>query len=114
MSVRKFCRKCLFPLLLVLLTILAVYPFCVENGRCDYRMLWIIAGIPFGIHRIHIWMVPRGFDIGGTVGVLVLNLLLGGIIGGAVLAVQICVSAAYLVKGMAMGIYFIVNRCRTK
>ena len=56
------------------------YPVCMDNGVCDYLKLWILTGIPFGVHRMFVWVIPKGFDIGGTIGVLVVNLLAGGVI----------------------------------
>ena len=41
------------------------YPLCVENGQCDYLKLWMFMGIPFGVHRMFLWIIPKGFDIGG-------------------------------------------------
>ena len=30
-------------------------------------------GIPFGIGKMCVWMVPRGFDLGGTLAVWIMN-----------------------------------------
>ena len=81
-------------------------PLCMENGECDYLSLWWFMGIPFGIHRMFFWIIPKGHDIGSTVGILFLNVLVGGVIGGTVLAWRLLAAAAYLVKTMAA----IVNR----
>lgn len=63
--------------------------------------LWWFMGIPFGIHRMFFWIIPKGYDIGGTVGILFLNVLVGGVIGGTVLAWKLLAAAAYLVKVVA-------------
>lgn len=81
-------------------------PLCMENGECDYLSLWWFMGIPFWIHRMFFWIIPKGHDIGSTVGILFLNVLVGGVIGGTVLAWRLLAAAAYLVKTMAA----IVNR----
>ena len=86
-----------------------LYPLCVENGQCDYLKLWIFMGIPFGIHRMFLWIIPKGFDIGGTVGMFVFNLLAGGVIGGFVLAWRLLMAACYLVKTVIAGISKIVR-----
>ena len=46
-------------------------------------------GIPFGIGKMCVWMVPRGFDLGGTLAVWTMNLLIGGLIGSIVLLAMI-------------------------
>lgn len=61
------------------------YPFCVEAGTCDYLKLWILVGIPFGIRKMQIWIVPRNRDVGSTIAMLVFQMLIGGMIGGVVL-----------------------------
>jgi len=35
-------------------------PLCMENGECDYLSLWWFMGIPFGIHRMFFWVIPKG------------------------------------------------------
>ena len=54
-------------------------------------LFWVIAGIvlfltivgiPFGMHRMMAIVLPRGYDLGGTIGFFVLGLLISGIVGG--------------------------------
>ncbi len=55
----------------------------------NYLLMWICIGIPFGIHRMCLWLVPTKFDLAGTVGIIFLNVLVGGIIGGFALVYQV-------------------------
>lgn len=41
----------------------------------------MVVGMPFGIHRMCIWLLPKNFDIGGTVGVWAMNIIVGCLIG---------------------------------
>lgn len=91
-----FLKKAVFPLMTVALSVTLFYPLCVENGTCDYLKLWILAGIPFGVQRMFIWVIPKGFDLGGTVGMLVFNLLVGGVIGGFALIWNVIRAEFYL------------------
>ena len=91
-----FLKKVFFPLMAAALSVALFYPLCVENGTCDYRKLWILAGIPFGVHRMFVWVVPKGFDLGGTVGMLVFNFLVGGVIGGFALVWNVIRAGFYL------------------
>ena len=84
-----------------------VYLFCVENGVCDYRKLWIVSGIPFGIQKMYFWMIPKGFDIGGTVGMFAFNLLIGGMIGSVVLTWRLLMVGTYL-----LSVYISTNNLR--
>lgn len=88
--------KVVFPLMAALISVALFYPLCVENGACDYLKLWMLAGIPFGVHRMFVWVIPKGFDLGGTIGMLVFNLLVGGVIGGFVLVWNVIRAGFYL------------------
>ena len=45
-----------------------------------------------------LWIVPRGFGISGTVGVFAINVVIGGLIGGAVLVAKIIQLLANCIK----------------
>ena len=66
----------------------------------DFFRLWIIAGMPFGIRRMCIWLIPGNFGIAGSIGVLALNCIIGGLIGGVVLVAKIIGIAAEAVRIM--------------
>ena len=59
------------------------------GGKPDYILMLLLIGIPFGIHRMFIWFIPKGYDLGGTVGIIVFNVLVGGITGVFVLTWKI-------------------------
>lgn len=46
--------------------------------------MWLLIGFPFGIYKIHLWLIPKNLDIGGTVGVWTMNIIIGCIMGGFV------------------------------
>ena len=62
--------------------------------------LWWFMGIPFGIYRMFFWIIPKGYDVGSTVGILFINVLVGGMIGGIVLVWRLLAAAVYLVKAV--------------
>lgn len=98
MKVKELVKQVIFPIVAVVILIVLFYPLCLDNGECDYLKLWILVGIPFGVHRMFFWLIPKGFDIGGTVGLLVFNLLIGGVIGSVVLIWHLFKAAFYLIK----------------
>ena len=104
MRTRGFLRKVVFPVGAVIFLATLFYPLCVENGVCDYLKLWVLMGISFGVHRMFVWVIPKGLDLGGTVGILVINLLVGGVIGGMILAWRLVMAAVYLVRYVYTGI----------
>ena len=44
------------------------------------------------------WLVPSGFGIAGTVGVVALNFIIGGLIGGVVAVYRLVYAVFYTVK----------------
>ncbi len=57
----------------------------VKNGELDYLWLWILCGLPFGIWRLRLWIIPGGGSMGGGIALFALNFILAGIIGSFVL-----------------------------
>ena len=51
--------------------------------------------MPFGIDKMFT-LIPIGFGISGTVGVVALNIVLGGLIGGVILIYRLAVAAWHL------------------
>ena len=105
----EFFRKVIAPVGAAAILAALFYPLCVENGQCDYLKLWIFMGIPFGVHKMFLWIIPKGFDIGGTVGMFVFNLLIGGVIGGFVLVWRLLMAVCYLAKMAVTGISRLVS-----
>ena len=52
-------------------------------------------GVPFCIGKMFT-LIPIGFGISGTVGVIALDIVLGGLIGGVILIYRLAVAAWYL------------------
>ena len=62
-------------------------------------LVLLCVGVPFGIHRMFLWLVPHKFDLAGTVGVFVLDVIIGGIIGGIVLMWLVAAGIIATIKG---------------
>ena len=104
-----FMKKVIFPVAASVFLSVLFYPLCLENGQCDYLKLWMFMGIPFGVHRMFLWIVPKGFDMGGTGGFLVMNLLVGGVIGGVILTWRLVMAIYYLAKMIISGIFHLAG-----
>ncbi|NCB92521.1 MAG: hypothetical protein EOM40_08095 [Clostridia bacterium] len=77
-------RKAILPVALIAIWSWLVYTFCNMNGYTEAWQIWMGIGIPFGIHRMCLWIIPRNYDIGGGLGVLCINIIVGAVIGGLV------------------------------
>ena len=67
-----------------------------KNGELDYVWLWILCGLPFGLHRMCLWIVPGGGSLGVGIALFALNFIIGGVIGGFVLAWRLIVAVWYV------------------
>lgn len=36
-----------------------------KGGKLDYVWLWILCGLPFGLHRMCLWIISGGGSLGG-------------------------------------------------
>ena len=66
-----------------------------KDGATNYFYVAVLRH-PFGIRRMFVWLIPRGFDLSGTVGVVALNFIVGGLIGGVILIWRLAVAAWYI------------------
>lgn len=94
----EFMKKVVLPILLVGILLLIFIPISKAEGKIDYFLLWILVGCPFGIGKMFGWLVPRNFDIAGTVGVIAVNFIIGGLIGGVVVVYRLLYAVFYTVK----------------
>ena len=92
---RNMIKKVIVPAL-VIVVLFAVLRPCIQDGKCNYLLLLLLMGIPFGIGKMCVWMVPRGFDLGGTLAVWTMNFLIGGLIGSVVLLAMVGQAIIYL------------------
>ena len=93
---RNMIKKVIVPALVIVVLFAVLRTFCIQDGKCNYFLLLLLMGIPFGIGKMCVWMVPRDFDLGGTLAVWTMNFLIGGLIGSVVLLAMIGQAIIYL------------------
>ena len=76
--------KVFAPLMAISLMMLFCYPVCNKPEGFDFFLFWILVGFPFGIRRMWLWLIPKNYGIAGSLGVIALDCIVGGIIGGFV------------------------------
>lgn len=92
---KEFLKKTVIPVVVALFLFSMFSRIFVESGAPDYFLIWLACGVPFGIGKMFT-LIPIGFGISGTVGVVALNLVLGGLIGGVILIWKLAVALWYL------------------
>ena len=115
MKIKEFMKNVAAPIITTILLLAFFRPVCTQNGECNYLMLWFLAGIPLGFCHLFLLVIPRGYDIGGTMAILFLNLVMASLIGGVILTWRLLVAALYLMEAIAAGIVRILKRgCRER
>ena len=94
--IREFFRKSILPVTTALLLVCIFKSACMKDGTLDYVWLWILCGLPFGIHRMRLWVMPGGSSFGGEIAIFALSFILGGVIGGFVLVWRLIVAVCYV------------------
>lgn len=79
---RKWICKGILPIITFLLLLYIFKTVYIVNGTIDWFRVWMIVGIPFGMGRMCVWILPRGYDLGATVGIMAFGIIISGIIGG--------------------------------
>ena len=65
-AVKEFFKKAVLPVAIAGLLYCIFKSACIRNGELDLLWLWILCGLPFGIHRMCVWIVPGGDSLGAA------------------------------------------------
>ena len=95
-AVKEFFVKSVLPVAAALLLYCIFRSACMKGGQLDYVWLWILCGLPFGLHRMSLWLIPGGGSFGGGIALFALNFIIGGVIGDFVLAWRLLVDVCYV------------------
>lgn len=96
---RRFSVSVVLPLIIAAACALLFKTVYTSPEGVNYLLMWICIGIPFGIHRMFLWLVPTKFDLAGTIGVVAVNIIVGGIIGGFALVFQVLKGSVQTIMG---------------
>ena len=95
-SIKYFIVKSVLPAAAAMLLVCIFKSVCMKDGTLDYVWLWILCGLPFGLHRMCLWIIPGGRSFGSGIAVAAFGFVVGGVIGGFVLAWRLLVAAWYV------------------
>lgn len=104
MKIKDFIKNVAAPIVMTILLMAFFRPVCTRNGECNYVMLWFLMGIPVGLGHLFFLVVPKGYDTGGAMSVLFLNLVMASVTGVAILTFRLLTAAVCLVGVMGSGI----------
>ena len=94
---KDFLKFVVLPVVLALfLYWFATMIFQTSEHRVAYTLLFM--GVPYGIRRMFLWVIPVGYGLAGTIGILAVNIIVGAVIGVVVLVYQLIKAVVYIVK----------------
>ena len=88
-GMKRVLFKVILPLAFVAVWLNMCYWICLGENGVNWFQFWIMSGFPFGIQKMLVLLIPRNFGIAGSIGVLALDAVIGGMIGVIVLAIKI-------------------------
>ena len=95
---KVFVKEVAVPLGLAFCLAAFLKPIYAPTGNADFFLMWLCVGLPFGLRRMCLWLVPFGYGISGTVGIFAVNLIVGGLIGGLALIIGLLVGIAHTIR----------------
>ena len=109
---KEIITKLIIPGAIAMIICLIVHPMCMNGEILDWRKLLLFVGIPFGIQKMFLLVVPRNVGTGEMLGLVVLKLMVGSLIGIGVLACRLLAVAGILLKNGISGIIWIIKRLK--
>ena len=109
---KEIITKLILPGAIAMIICLIVRPMWMDGEILDWRKLLLFAGIPFGIQKMFLLIVPRNMGTGEMLGMLVLNLMVGSVIGLGVLVWRLLAIAGIFLKNGISGIIWIIKRLK--
>lgn len=77
---KEIITKLIIPGAIAMIICLIVHPMCMNGEILDWRKLLLFVGIPFGIQKMFLLVVPRNVGTGEMLGLVVLKLMVGSLI----------------------------------
>lgn len=63
-AIRDLFTKSILPVAAAGLLVCIFKSACMKDGTLDYVWLWILCGLPFGVHKVCLWIMPRNRSFG--------------------------------------------------
>lgn len=97
-GMKKIVFDIIIPLSVLAVWMLVCYPVCNKADGFDFFLYWVMVGSPYGIRKMFIFLIPKNFGIAGSMGVLALNCVIGGLLGGIIVIMRIVKILTEIIK----------------
>ena len=95
---KDFLKKVVLPVFLAWFLFSMFKNVFTKDGVTDYFNVWLVCGIPFGIWRMRMWLIPHSqSSLQYSIAIWLLNFVIGGLIGGVIIVWRLVVAAWYVI-----------------
>lgn len=95
MMIGDVIKKSILPLAFMVFWFWMTKTIMKVSGQTDWFWWIFIAGLPFGIHKMRLILIPRGMDTTATLGMAALSVIIGALIGCIMISVYV-IRAVYV------------------
>ena len=103
MTIGDVIKKAILPLVFIVFWFWMTKTIMKVSGQTDWFWWVFIAGLPFGIHKMRLILIPRGMDTTATLGMAALSVIIGALIGSIMIPV-------YLIRAVYVFLRYIIGK----
>ena len=103
-GMKRILVKIVLPVSLLAVWMITCYPICRKAEGFDFFLYWVLVGCMI--------LIPKNFGIAGSIGILALNCIVGGLIGGVVVILRMVMVLMEIIKIISDTSGHDVQRCR--
>ena len=103
MTIEDVIKKSILPLAFMVFWFWMTKTIMKVSGQTDWFWLVFIAGLPFGIHKMRLILIPRGMDTTATFGMAALSVIIGALIGSIMIPV-------YVIRAIYVFIRYVIGK----
>ena len=107
MTIEDVIKKTILPLAFMVFWFWVTKTIIRVSGETDLFWWIFLSGLPFGIHKMRLILIPQGMDTTATLGMAALSVIIGALIGSFMIPV-------YVVRALYVLIRYIVGKLYRK
>lgn len=103
MTIEDVIKKTFLPLSFLVFWFWMIETIMKVSGQTDWFWWMFLAGLPFGIHKMRLILIPKGMDTTATLGMAALSVIIGALIGSIMILV-------YVIRAIYVLLRYIVQK----
>ena len=103
MTIEDVIKKTFLPLSFMVFWFWMIETIMKVSGQTDWFWWVFIAGLPFGIHKMRLILIPKGMDTTAILGMAALSVIIGALIGSIMIPV-------YVIRAIYVFIRYIIGK----